>query len=63
MRGNGTIVEGEIPNLENERSEITTYNMSYRIPLLIAAIALFLFDVLIRKIKLSKKKKKISLKR
>ncbi len=63
MRGNGAIVEGEIPNLENERGEVTTYNMSYRIPLLIAAIALFLFDVLIRKIKLSKKKKKISLKR
>lgn len=63
MRGNGSIVEDEIPNLENERSEITTYNMSYRIPLLIAAIALFLLDVLIRKIKLSKKKKRISLKR
>ena len=63
MRGNGSIVEDGIPNLENERSEITTYNMSYRIPLLIAAIALFLLDVLIRKIKLSKKKKRISLKR
>ncbi len=63
MRGHGTIVEDEIPNLENDRSEITTYNMSYRIPLLIAAIALFLLDVLIRKIKLSKKKKKINLKR
>ena len=63
MRGNGSITEGEIPNLENERNEITTYNMSYRIPLLIAAIALFLLDVLVRKMKLSKKKKKISLKR
>ena len=63
MRGNGSIVEDGIPNLENEKSEITTYNMSYRIPLLIAAIALFLLDVLIRKIKLSKKKKRISLKR
>ena len=63
MRGNGRIVENGIPDLENERSEVTTYNMSYRIPLLIAAIALFLLDVLIRKIKLSKKKKSISLKR
>ncbi len=63
MRGNGSIVEDEIPNLENERSEVTTYNMSYRIPLLIAAIALFLLDVLVRKIKLSKKKRRISLKR
>ena len=63
MRGNGTITEDEIPNLENDRSEITTYNMSYRIPLLIAAIALFLLDVLIRKVKLSRKKKKIRLDR
>jgi hypothetical protein len=63
MRGNGAILEGEIPSLENERNEITTYNMSYRIPLLIAAVALFLLDVLVRKIKLSKKKKRISLKR
>ena len=63
MRGNGSIVEGEIPDLENDRSEITTYNMSYRIPLLIAAIALFLLDVLVRKIKISKKKKRINLKR
>ena len=63
MRGNGSILEGEIPNLENERSEVTTYNMSYRIPLLIAAVSLFLLDVLVRKMKLSKKKKKISLKR
>jgi len=58
MRGKGGIYEGEIPSLENEKSEIATYKLSFRIPLLIASIVLFLIDVLVRKLKLGARKKK-----
>ena len=56
MRGNGTITVDGIPSLENDKSEIATYEVSYRIPLLIAATVLFVTDVLVRKLKLGKKK-------
>ena len=59
MRGKGTINEGKIPNLENDKKEISTYKESYVIPLLIAAIAVFVTDILIRKLALGKKKQKI----
>ena len=56
MRGMGSITEGGIPNLENDKSEISTYQVSYRIPLLIAGVAIFLVDILIRKLVFDKKK-------
>ena len=56
MRGNGEIIVDGIPNLENDKNEIATYEVSYRIPLLIAAIVMFLTDVLVRKIKRGRKK-------
>ena len=57
MRGAGTITENGIPNLENDKNEIATYKRSYVIPLLIAAGALFITDVAIRKLKITKKRK------
>lgn len=55
IRGNGTVTVGEIPSLENDESELTLYKVSYVIPLLIAAVSLFVVDIFIRKLKLSKK--------
>lgn len=58
MRGKGSICEGEIPNLENDKNEITTYQVSYKIPLLIAAVSVFVVDILIRKLTFKKKSAK-----
>ncbi len=58
MRGKGSVTEDGIPSLENDKSEITTYKQSFIIPLLIAAVALFVIDILIRKLKISKKQPK-----
>ena len=65
MRGNGTITEWNpgdpkkqnVPSLKNDKNEISTYQVSYRIPLLIAAAALFVVDIIVRKFKLGVKKK------
>ena len=55
MRGYGATVAGEIPSLENDKNEVTTYKVSYAIPMLIAAIAVFVIDILIRKLRFRKK--------
>ncbi len=55
MRGKGSICEGTIPNLENDKNEISTYQVSYKIPLLIAAISVFVADILIRKLTFKRK--------
>ena len=57
MRGNGSINLGEIPDLENDPGEISTYKVSYTIPLLIAAAVLFLIDIIIRKFKIGERRK------
>ena len=57
MRDNGSVKVGEIPDVSVSESEVTTYRQSYIVPLLIAAVALFLADVAIRKIKRGKKVK------
>ena len=51
MRGNGSINVGEIPSLENDRSEVSTYKVSFTIPLLIVAVVLFVLDIALRKLK------------
>ncbi len=61
IRGMGTLTEGEIPSLENDASEVTTYRVSYRIPLLIAAACVFLADVAIRTIRINRKRRKTAL--
>lgn len=57
MRGAGTITEDGIPSLENDKNEIATYKRSYVIPLLIAAGLLFIADIIIRKLKITKKRR------
>lgn len=52
MRGVGQISEDGRINLENDKSEIDTYEVSFSIPLLILAVVLFVVDVVVRKFKL-----------
>ncbi|MBE6585093.1 MAG: VWA domain-containing protein [Ruminococcaceae bacterium] len=51
IRNRGTVTEGEVPLIENNKDEIATYVVSFAVPLFIAAVALFVVDVFIRKIK------------
>ena len=51
MRGAGQISKDGNINLENDKSKIDTYKLSFRIPLLILAVVLFVADVVIRKFK------------
>ena len=55
MHGNGQITEGEIPSLENDESEISTYKVKYTIPLLIICVVLFVADIIVRKLRINKK--------
>ena len=49
MRGAGQIsIDGNL-DLENDKSYISTYELSFRVPLLIFAVVLFVIDVFIRK--------------
>ncbi len=49
MRGYGQVsLDGDI-NLENDKTEITTYERDFRVALLIVAVSLFVVDVFIRK--------------
>ena len=63
MRSYGTISADAIPNLENDPNEITTYKQSFSIPLLIAAIVLFLADIFVRKLRAKRKKKPAKVKK
>ncbi|MBO5356150.1 MAG: VWA domain-containing protein [Clostridia bacterium] len=58
MRGNGEVLVNEIPSLENDKNKVTTYKVSFVIPLLIGAISLFVIDVFIRKLRVKKKVRK-----
>ena len=49
MRGVGQISEDGRLDLSNDKSEIDTYELSFRLPLLIVAVALFVIDVIVRK--------------
>ena len=51
MRGVGQVSKDGNLNLENDKNEIDTYELNFRIPLLIAAVVLFVIDVIVRKFK------------
>ena len=57
MRGSGSISEDGIPDLENDKNELSVYKRSYAIPLLIIAALLFVVDIAVRKFDTGKKKK------
>ena len=51
MRGAGRIAENGNIDLSNNKNEVDTYELSFRVPLLIAATVLFVLDVIVRKFK------------
>ena len=51
MRGVGPVHRDGNINLENNKNEVDTYELSFRVPLLILAVALFVVDVIVRKFK------------
>ena len=51
IRHRGTVSEETVPTLENDEREVATYTVSFAIPLLIAAVVLFVIDIFVRKIK------------
>jgi hypothetical protein len=51
MRGVGQISEDGKLDLTNDKSMVDTYELSFRIPLLILAAVLFVIDVVVRKFK------------
>ena len=55
LRGNGEITVDEIPSLENDIEKVTTYKQSYANLLLAIAVALFVIDVFIRKLRVKRK--------
>ena len=51
MRGLGQISTDGVLNLENDKADVATYEMNFRVPLLILAVSLFVIDVFVRKFK------------
>ncbi len=53
IRNRGTVTEGQIPNLEPNESEISTYTVRFTAPLMILSVVLYVIDIMIRKLKIS----------
>ena len=51
VRNRGTVNEGIVPEMTNEGKEVRMYVVSFIIPLLISAVALFVIDIMVRKLK------------
>ena len=51
IRNRGSVSEGALPKLENDESEVAKYTVSFAIPFFIAAVVLFVIDVIFRKLK------------
>ena len=56
MRNAGAVYTDGNVDLEPDKNEIATYEYSMRIPLLIAAVVLFVLDVLVRKLRWKKRR-------
>ncbi len=51
IRHRGTVTEDAIPSLSNDDSRVATYRLTFTVPFMIAAVALYVLDIIIRKIK------------
>ena len=51
VRGAGQVSTDGTLKLENDKNKVATYELNFRIPLLIAAVVMFVIDVIVRKIK------------
>ncbi len=63
IRNRGTVYEGEVPSLKNNDKEVATYTLRFVAPLMIAAVALYVIDIMIRKLKLNDIKSFFGIKR
>ncbi|MCH5142400.1 MAG: VWA domain-containing protein [Clostridiales bacterium] len=51
LDGRGTVADNENLKLENDPDEVATYIVQLTVPLLIAVVALFVVDIIVRKLK------------
>ncbi len=51
IRNRGGVYEDTIPPLENDEKEVATYIVRYTVPLMIAAVVLYVIDIMVRKLK------------
>ncbi len=51
VRNRGTVTENGVPTLENNEKEVATYQQQLTPPLMITAVALFVVDVIVRKMR------------
>ena len=51
IRHRGSVCEGSIPDLSNDEERVATYRLTFAIPFMIAAVVLFVVDVIIRKLR------------
>ena len=51
IRDRGTVVEEDVPAIVNDESRLATYTVSFALPFMIAAIVLYIIDIIIRKLK------------
>ncbi len=51
IRDRGTVVEEGVPTLENDKSRLATYTVSFALPFMIVAIVLYVIDIIVRKLK------------
>ena len=51
IRDKGTVVEEDVPKIVNDESRLATYTVSFALPFMIAAIVLYIIDIIIRKLK------------
>ncbi|MBQ9116803.1 MAG: VWA domain-containing protein [Clostridia bacterium] len=52
IRNRGTVSEGVVPDIVNDENEVATYTVSFTVPFMIAAVVLFVADIVVRKLKL-----------
>ncbi len=53
IRHRGTVSEEKLPDLSSDGERVATYRLTFTIPFMIAAVALYVIDIIIRKIKWS----------
>ncbi len=51
VRHHGRVLEGEVPSQEDTDAEVTTYRLTFTVPFMIAAVVLYVIDIIVRKIK------------
>ncbi len=51
IRNRGTVTDSGVPTIENDESEVSSYEYKFTVPLLIAAAVMYVIDIIVRKLK------------